>query len=84
MASSQHRICYGKMFPDPLHFRSDERVSGKVFGYELDTAGGVGRADRRVEVSMDGWDECRECAEFEHCYRLCLGSLALNAVIANE
>ena len=84
MATNGHKECYGKMFPDALHFRSDEPVRGKAFWYELDTACGVSRADRSTGVNESAWDDCRLCPEFEACYKLGLGKLALQAVIANE
>lgn len=82
MSRSQHKNCYGAMFPDALHFRSDKPMLGKAFSFELDTASGVSRSDRKVEVNMQQWDDCVGCSEFEHCYQLCLGQLALEAVIA--
>lgn len=84
MSESTHKVCYGKMFPDALHFGSDQPIRGKAFWFEMDTAGGVTRSDRQVGVDIEEWDDCRNCPEFEHCYRLCVGKLALEAVIADK
>ena len=84
MSVNNHKDCYGRMFPDTLHYWPDERVSGRAFWYELDTAGGVSRSDRKVDVDLKGWDDCRRCPEFEHCYKVGMGKLALEAAVACE
>ena len=84
MTQDPHKDCYGTMFPDALHFQSDKPMLGKAFSFELDTASGVSRSDRTIEVNMAEWDDCVKCSEFDHCYQLCMGQLALEAVIASE
>jgi hypothetical protein len=41
MEKGKHKECYGTMFPDALNYRDDEPNSGKVFTFELKTAGGL-------------------------------------------
>lgn len=84
MTVTQHRECYGTMFPDALHFTSNRPINGKVFSYELDLAGGMMRADRSTLADIEQWDDCLQCPEFEHCYKFCMGKLTLQAAIANE
>ena len=84
MSEQIHRECYGSMFPDALHPQSDRRSQGKVFSYLLTSAGGLIRNDRSVTADIVQWDDCRVCPEFEHCYQLCLGRLALQAAVASE
>jgi len=84
MSEPVHRECYGGMFPDPLHPHNDRRLKGKVFSYLLTTAGGMIRNDRSVTADIAQWDDCRSCPEFEHCYQLCLGRLALQAAVVSE
>lgn len=86
MATSQHKPCYGTMFPDALHFRVNEPVSGKVFTYELDTTGGAypRRSDRQFSVKIEEWDDCLACPEFDHCYKLCMAKMCLESVIVAE
>lgn len=84
MSATGHRDCYGGMFPDPLHPENDRRLRGKVFSYLLSTAGGTFRNDRNVSADVSQWDDCRACPEFEHCYRFCLGRLALQAAVVTE
>lgn len=84
MSKIDHKHCYGTMFPDSLHFKQDRPMRGKVFSYELDTAGGIFRSNRGADANIDEWDDCIACPEFEHCYKLCLGKLTLQAAIAAE
>ena len=74
------------MFPDALHFRSNAPQVGKVFAYELDSTGGMGafRSARKFSANTEEWDDCLKCPEFEHCYKLCVGKIALESVIVAE
>jgi hypothetical protein len=72
------------MFPETLHFDSDRPMAGKVFRFQLSTAGGTFRSDRRIAVDIAAWDECRECHEFDACYKLSMGKLALETAISQE
>lgn len=83
MSHQVHRECYGCMFPDPLHPEDDRRLKGKVYSYLLSTAGSMFRNDRSVTADIAQWDDCRNCPEFEHCYQLCLGRLALQAALVS-
>lgn len=62
------------MFPDALHFRVNERQVGKVFAYELDgtVAMGARRTQRSVSASLDEWNDCLACPEFDHGYKFCV------------
>jgi len=65
--TKEHKSCYGTMFHDTLHFAANEEMKGKVFSFELDTAG-LARSDRQVMAKIEEWDDCLECPEFDHCY----------------
>ena len=84
MDDIQHKDCYGTMFPDVLHFTSNRPIRGKVFSYELDLAGGITRSDRITSADIEQWDDCLQGPEFEHCYKLCMAKVALQAAIATE
>ncbi|HNO80315.1 MAG TPA: hypothetical protein PKN33_19880 [Phycisphaerae bacterium] len=84
MTDKQHKECYGTMFPDALHYQSDRMMSGKVFAFEMDTAGGLYRSDRKMKVNMKEWDDCLECPEFDSCHKLCMASMVLESAIANR
>lgn len=80
-----HKSCYGTMFPDALHFRDNEPQTGKVFAFELDSTGGLGfRSARKFSANIEEWDDCLKCPEFEHCYKLCMGKMALESVIVAQ
>jgi len=72
------------MFPETLHFEPDRPMRGKVFRFQLSRAGGTFRSDRKIAADMAAWDECRECAEFDACYKLSMGKLALEAAISEK
>ena len=44
----------------------------------------LGEADRKVVANIDEWDDCLRCPEFEHCYRFCMGKLALEDAVAKN
>jgi len=79
----KHKACYGTMFHDTLHFKTNKEMKGKVFSFELDAVG-LGRSDRLVEADISEWDDCLDCPEFKHCYKFCMAKLALGAAIAKE
>jgi hypothetical protein len=83
MTAHEHKPCYGTMFPDTLHATNDQRMVGKVFAFRLIRAGGMLRSDRQIEVNQAEWEDCLRCPEFEHCYKLCLAKLTLEAAIAS-
>jgi len=82
MCKHDHKKCYGTMFPSILSAEADQVVSGKVFSFEIVRAGGMLVSHRRVATNTQEWNDCLECSEFEHCYKLCTGRLALEAAIA--
>lgn len=81
MSYNDHKKCYGTMFPSVLSLEADRPVSGKVFSFEIVRAGGTFVSRRKVGTNMQEWNDCLECSEFEHCYKLCTGRLALEAAV---
>ncbi len=86
MGNQEHKECYGTMFPDALHFRENEPQNGKVFSFELDSAGGIysHRSDRKFSANLEQWDDCVKCHEFQHCYKFCMAKIGLESVIVSE
>jgi hypothetical protein len=84
MSKSEHKACYGTMFPDTLHLEDDRRIAGKAFSFVLHRAGGTFRSGRSVAVDMEQWDDCVACPEFDHCHKVCLGKLALADAIGDK
>ncbi|MDB4111811.1 hypothetical protein N9571_04575 [Yoonia sp.] len=80
---TQHKHCYGTMFHDSLHFEMNDKMQGKVFAFELDTAG-LARSQKSVQTDIAEWDDCVACPEFAHCYKLCMAKLALEAAISHS
>ena len=80
---TQHKHCYGTMFHDSLHFSANEKMQGKVFSFELDSAG-LMRTERSIQTDIAEWDDCVACPEFDACYKLCRAKLALEAAIARS
>ena len=56
-------------------------VSGKVFSFEIVRAGEMFVSHRKVSVNRQEWDDCLACSEFDHCYKLSTGRLALESAI---
>lgn len=81
MSEEDHKKCYGTMFPSVLRWEADRIMSGKVFSFEIVRAGGMFVSQRKVTVNRHEWDDCLACHEFEHCYKLCTGRLALESAI---
>jgi hypothetical protein len=78
--TSEHKACNGTMFHDTLHFEPNQQMKGKVFSFEFRPMG-LGRPDPLVKANIFEWDDCLACLEFDHCYKLCMAKLALEAAI---
>ena len=84
MSRTEQKECFGTMFPDDLHLRNNEPNKGKVFSVWVKLTGGFSRGDRRIEADIEQWDDCRQCSEFESCYKLCLAKVTLESVVATQ
>ena len=82
MLQNDHKKCYGTMFPSVLSAEADRIVSRKVFSFETVPASGMFVSHRKVAVNRQEWDDCLALSDFEHCYKLSTGSLAMDAAIA--
>lgn len=80
---TQHKPCYGTMFHDSLHFSPNDSMQGKVFAFEVDSAG-LARFERSIQANINEWDDCVACPEFEHCYKLGMAKLGLESAISNK
>ena len=80
---TQHKHCYGTMFHDSLHFSPNDTMQGKVFTFEVDSAG-LARSERSIQTNIKEWEDCVACPEFEHCYKLCMAKLGLESAISNK
>jgi hypothetical protein len=83
MDASDHKTCYGCLFPGVLDVVSDRLMKGQVLSYTVHTPGGIGRFRREVGIDVAEWDRCRSCSEFDHCYKLSMAKLAMETAVAN-
>jgi hypothetical protein len=86
MSQIEHKQCFGKMFPDDLHLRSNVPNEGKVFAVRIESVGGImpARSDRTIDMNIEEWDDCQQCPEFDSCYKLCVGKVTLESVVATQ
>lgn len=82
MSQEPHKTCFGAMFPSTLYEEAGRVMAGKVFSFELNQVGGAFIVGRRVAANVAEWDNCQACPEFESCYKLSMGKLALEAATA--
>ena len=79
---SDHKACYGKMFPDVIAPVETGNHAGKVFSFAIENFG-LTRGKRKVGSDLDAWEECQSCPDFEHCYKLSAGKLMLQTAFLN-
>ena len=79
-----HKACYGTMLPETLTVPHGQPVQGKAFSLLVQRAGSLFVANRAASVDMTQWDDCCACAEFDHCYRLCLAKLLLEIAVVEK
>lgn len=84
MSTKEHRECFGTMFPDDLHLKKNQPNKGKVFTVSLQLVAGFARGDRKIEADIEQWDDCRQCPEFDSCYKLCMAKTTLESVVATQ
>ncbi|MDA0231634.1 MAG: hypothetical protein O3B21_15825 [Proteobacteria bacterium] len=78
--TSEHTADYGTRFHDRLYFEPNQQIEGKDFSLEFRPMG-LGRPDSLVKAKIFEWDDCLAHPEFDHCYKLCMAKLALEAAI---
>ncbi len=79
MSQIEHKKCFGTMLPDTLHIGRTEPNEGKVFTVKLVPCGGANFAGHFIEESVEEWDDCRACSEFDSCYKFCIAKASLRA-----
>ena len=87
MSQTEHKECFGTMFPDDLHLQVNKPNRGKVFTVSMEEiTGGIvhPRTDRSIKADIEEWDDCQKCPEFDSCYKLCLAKVTLESAIAPQ
>lgn len=82
MSQNGHKECYGTMVADMMHPATDRLMPGKVFDFELKSAGGLYRGDRIVRTQLDERDDCTRCGDFDNSFKLSLARLSVEGVVA--
>ncbi len=75
--------CYGRIFPPVATLDTNREVRGKVFSYHM-ASRGLGIQDRKVDVDGPQWETCLACPEFDGCFALSLGRLAMEQAVAGR
>lgn len=80
MSKISHKKCYGTMLPTGSHHDHQ----GKSLSLNDTTPMGMMPPHRVVHVDMEQWDDCIQCPEFSHCYKLCMAKITVEGVNNNE
>jgi hypothetical protein len=61
------KSCFGTIYPDLEHFQFGQPLAGKVFQISVRSTG-PGHRDRKLDIDLEAWQDCRGCTEFRNCY----------------
>lgn len=81
MTQLKHRDCFAKMFPRVPGIEMRESSAGKALAWESIPSGGLAAPEKKIEVNLDAWADCRSCDEFDSCYRLSMAEFTLAAAL---
>jgi len=87
MSQTDHKECFGTMFPDDLHLEINAPNEGKVFTVWMkEITDGVvhPRTNRSIKADINEWDDCQKCPEFDSCYKLCLAKVTLESAVVTQ
>jgi hypothetical protein len=62
------KSCFGTIYPDLQQVDFGKRVNGKVFQIFIDTRG-PGHRERKLDIDLAAWEDCRRCEDFQDCYQ---------------
>lgn len=71
--------CHGEMFADLMALNPTGKTPGKVISVITERVGGTYIANHEIVTDPVQWDRCRECEEFDDCYKLSLAKLTMQA-----
>jgi hypothetical protein len=60
------KSCFGTIYPDLEQMQFGKPLTGKVFQIRVDCLG-PGHRDRKLEVDLAAWQDCRQCQDFQNC-----------------
>lgn len=76
------KSCFGTIFPDVDQFQFGKPAVGKVFRILVDTVG-PGQRDRKLDIDVEAWEDCRRCEDFRNCHEFCMAKLQMQRVLAS-
>ena len=79
---TNHRPCYGNLFPSLNWRESGKQRPDSVFGYVYGQPGTV-RYPPDITVDLEAWDRCTVCQEFSTCLQLSAAKITLEAAARN-
>ena len=81
MPQLKHKDCFANMLPEGPGHELRDSSAGKALAWQSIPSGGLSSPERRVEIDIAEWDDCRQCDEFDSCYRLSMAKLSLASVL---
>jgi hypothetical protein len=77
---SDRKSCFGSIFPDLGQFQLGKPLEGKVFQISVQSLG-PGHKERKMEINVDEWEKCRQCADFRNCYEFSMAKLEMQRAL---
>jgi sulfatase maturation enzyme AslB (radical SAM superfamily) len=74
------KTCFGTIYPDLQNFQFGKPLAGKVFQISVDTLG-AGHRDRKLEMDVEAWQDCRQCEDFRNCLDFSNAKLQMQEVL---
>jgi sulfatase maturation enzyme AslB (radical SAM superfamily) len=74
------KSCFGDIYPDVERFQFGKPLAGKVFQISVNTLG-PGHRDRKLDIDMEAWQECRQCEDFQNCFDFSSAKLQMQRVL---
>jgi hypothetical protein len=74
------KTCFGTIYPDLERFQFSKPIAGKVFHISVDTLG-AGHRDRKLEIDVEAWQDCRKCEDFRNCLDFSNAKLQMQEVL---
>lgn len=72
--------CFGTIYPDLEQMQLGKPLAGKVFQISVDSLG-AGHRDRKLEIDLNAWQDCRQCPDFADCRDFSSAKLEMQRVL---
>jgi len=76
------KTCFGTIYPDVEQFQFGKPMSGEVFQIIVNTFG-AGHRDRKLDIDVKAWEDCRQCEHFQNCLDFSNAKLQMQRVLAD-